>query len=87
MEDSSTNCLISLQKVYSEGLINDDIRDKTKDLIFDEDSTMLALFERYSDHSDVKELALQIQKYTSSDGLDGSKKPLNVNTDIKVEGK
>ena len=60
MEDSSTNCLISLQKVYSEGLISDEIRDKAKDLIFDEDSTMLALMQRYSEQSEISELALQI---------------------------
>ena len=43
-EDSLTKCLCLVQKMFSNGSINEQKRDKLKELVFDEDPKLLAFF-------------------------------------------
>jgi hypothetical protein len=62
--ESSTTALVLISQLYSEGLINDEDRNKLKgtshpncsfnqyfikDMIFEEDAILLSLFENYAD--------------------------------------
>ncbi|CDW77982.1 UNKNOWN [Stylonychia lemnae] len=61
MESQSTAGLVLISKLYNEGLINDKDRDNLKDMVFNEDSTLLTLIEKYSE--DEQYLREAILKY------------------------
>eukprot|EP00347_Sterkiella_histriomuscorum_P013288 403365290 len=67
--DSSTSAtgLIIISKLYQEGKISDEDREKLKDMIFNEDAILLSLFSIYEDEEELKSA---VQKYCQNNHLD-----------------
>ena len=63
----SQGVLIYVSKLYNEGVINDDDRDKLKDMIFEEDFILLQLFNTYE--GDEEELKKAIVHYARGSTL------------------
>ena len=63
--------LLLIQKLHKEGSINDDQRDALKDMLFDEDTTLLSFFENFSDPEDEQELKENIIKYVGGGNFGG----------------
>ena len=81
MEDSES-CLLLIQKLFSEGSINDDQRDALKgksnythspstDMLFDEDAILLSFFQRYSDPDEEEDLKTDVIKYVGGGNFGG----------------
>ena len=61
--DSSTDCLLLIQQMHKEGTITDDQRDDLKDMVFEEDGTLLSFFARYTEADEQEELQDAVVKY------------------------
>lgn len=62
------NCLILIQQLWAEKQINDEERDSLKDMVFDEDSKLFGLLQRYSDEHEADELRRQVIAYVKVQG-------------------
>lgn len=60
-QNSSATGLIVISKLYQEGKITDEDREKLKDMVFNEDALLMSLFEVYID--DEEELKKAVLKY------------------------
>tara|TARA_B110001450_G_C17454282_1_gene413378 strand:+ start:52 stop:246 length:195 start_codon:yes stop_codon:yes gene_type:complete len=54
-----------VQKLHSEGAINDDQRDVLKDMILDEDAILMSFFNRYDEPEDEEELKQNVINYVN----------------------
>ena len=61
--DSSQKALMLIQHLFQEKLIDDDQRDQLKDLVFDDDVTLLGIFERADGAVSLKDLIDNVLKY------------------------
>ena len=61
--DSSTDCLLLIQQMHTQGNITDDQRDDLKDMVFEEDGTLLSFFARYTEADEQEELQDAVLKY------------------------
>ena len=57
------NCLILVQQLFAEELINDQERYHLKDMTFGDDTKLFGLMRRYSDSDKTEELKRQVIEY------------------------
>ena len=76
--DPVEKCLTLIGQLYSQGSINDDQRDTLKDMLFEDDATLLSFFERYAEDDDYDGLKESIKKYC---GANNNAKPEEQTTD------
>lgn len=63
MENSnSTQALVLISQMFKEGKISDNERETLKDMIFNEDTTLLGFFEHYEDANDIENAILKYAK-------------------------
>ena len=68
-EDAQEAGLMLVQKLHSEGLVNDDQRDVLKDMILDEDAILMSFFNNYGQseqgEEDEEELTQNVINYVN----------------------
>ena len=96
--ESSTTALVLISQLYSEGLLNDEDRNKLKgnshpycssyqyfikDMIFEEDAILLSLFENYADDEEV--LRKAVLKYCKGTQVEAAESKTKENLSVNTQ--
>ena len=70
--NNSTQALVLISKMFNEGKITENDRETLKEMIFNEDTTLLGFFEHYEDVNDIENAIL---KYAKGGAIEACRPP------------